>query len=104
MPDATDRSAGSFHFDDASPVGIVRAIALTRPDRSGFDAYVQANTTSSATLKYSLDSGGTWQSVSAPYYPNEWTIPVPDLQTPFSYQVSAGTKQTTVATVQLSPA
>ncbi|MBO0827213.1 MAG: discoidin domain-containing protein [Streptosporangiales bacterium] len=79
----------SFHFDDSSPVGIVRGMLLVKPDLSRYDAYIQADTESTATLHYSIDGGATYITVPDDVYPNEWTIPVPDLATPFRYFVEA---------------
>lgn len=91
----------SFHLDDDSPIGIVRGMLLVKPDRSRYDAYVQAATESPATLHYSLDGGASWTSLPDEVYPNEWTIPVRDLTTEFRYRVEAGGVSTDPATLSL---
>jgi hypothetical protein len=104
LPPAVDTSDSSYHFDDASPLGKVRGLQLVRPDRSGYDAYIQVDNESLATLRYSTDEGATWSQISASEYPNEWTIGVDGLTDPFSYQVVIGAESTEPATLRLPPA
>lgn len=98
-----DTGPGSYHFDDASPIGAARAITLVRPDRSGYDAYVQTATEAPATLHWSTDGGTTWHVEADRVYPNEWTIEVDDVATSFVYRISAGGKETATATLRLPP-
>ncbi|SCL32511.1 NPCBM-associated, NEW3 domain of alpha-galactosidase [Micromonospora pallida] len=99
-----DTGSESYHFDDASPIGTARGMLLTRPDGSGFDAYLQAATEAPATLHWSTDGGATWKKQEDRIYPNEWTIPVEDLGTSFRYRISTEEAQTSDATLRLPPA
>ncbi|RRD04698.1 hypothetical protein EII34_09135 [Arachnia propionica] len=99
LPDT--RSSSSFHLDDESPIGVVRGMLLTRPDGSGHDAFVQAATTGPATLVHS--SGGEEVSLESAHHPNEWTVPVDDVDAPFTYRVQTDGGATTPVTLRLSP-
>jgi hypothetical protein len=93
----------SYATNDAQKT---RGILLVRPDRGGYDAYVQVDTLQSngtsipATLTYQID-GGTAQTAPAKPYPYEWTIPVASLASTFTYQVSFGSTTTTPVTLRL---
>lgn len=86
-------SGTTHHFADGSPVGGVRGILIPKPDGSRYHAYVQAATREPATLRYSLDGGMTFRELSRDVYPNEWTVPVDDLSTPFTYVVKVGQRE-----------
>jgi hypothetical protein len=92
----------SFRFDDESPIGIVRGMLLVKPDLSRYDAYVQAATEDRATLHYSADGGSTFTVLPDEVYPNEWTVPVEDLEKTFTYYVEAGGNRTGTATLSLN--
>ncbi|MFE9656965.1 NEW3 domain-containing protein [Micromonospora sp. NPDC006431] len=96
-----DAGPDSHHLDDASPIGVARGMLLTRPDRTGYDAYIQAATEAPATLHWSTDGGETWHEQADRIYPNEWTIPVEDLDTPFTYRIRTDAAQTGDATLRL---
>ncbi|TDD26813.1 hypothetical protein E1218_12200 [Kribbella turkmenica] len=98
-----DSGPSSYRFDDNSPIGTARAMALVRPDRTGYDAYVQADTEAPATLHWSTDGGATWHDEEDRIYPNEWTIRTDDIDKSFTYRISAADKQTDTATLQLPP-
>lgn len=91
----TPGAAGpSFVFDDESPVGAVRGLTVTKPDGRCYHAYVQAATDQNATLSYSTDGGQTYRHMTSPAYPNEWTVRVDDVATPFTYYVQVGDTKT----------
>ncbi|PZF85755.1 golvesin C-terminal-like domain-containing protein [Jiangella anatolica] len=103
--DARDLSPDSHHeeyLDPAANDGLVRAVLLVRPDRSGYDAYVQADVEEPATaqLTYAIGDGPA-QPAPAKVFPYEWTIPVDDLSTPFTYQVGSGSRTTAGHTLRL---
>lgn len=104
--DAADRGPDSHHEDHLDPAaneGLVRAILLVRPDRSGYDAYVQADVEEQpAQLSYAIGDGPR-QQAPAKVFPYEWTIPVDGLTTTFSYQVSSGGQTTDEHTLRLPP-
>ncbi|PSL05948.1 hypothetical protein CLV30_103100 [Haloactinopolyspora alba] len=99
-PEYDAHGPGSFHFDDESPVGLVRGMVLVRPDRGKADAYVFAGTEDQATLRYTLD-GETWTEVPNEVYPNEWTVALPDLDASFTYEVVVGDARTEAVTLSL---
>ncbi|WP_406108672.1 NEW3 domain-containing protein [Micromonospora globbae] len=99
-----DVGQDSYRFDDDSPIGAARGMLLTRPDDSGYDAYVQAATEAPATLHWSTDGGATWHQVADRIYPNEWTIPVDDAGAAFTYRISTDAAGTGEATLRLPPA
>ncbi|MFG3421633.1 NEW3 domain-containing protein [Micromonospora sp. NPDC048063] len=99
-----DAGPDSYHFDDASPIGTARGMLLPRPDGTGYDAYLQAATEAPTTLHWSTDGGATWHEQADRIYPNEWTIPVEDLDTPFTYRISTAAAGTDEATLRLPPA
>ncbi|GAA5185283.1 hypothetical protein GCM10023322_28810 [Rugosimonospora acidiphila] len=101
LPAGTDNGTSSYHFDDASPLGIARGLLFVRPDRSGYDAYLQVDNEALATLRYSTDDGATWQELPNKVYPNEWTVPVADLNTSFRYAITVGTTSTAEATLRV---
>lgn len=104
-PDATDRSSLSHSSEDIDPdsdQGLVRAVLLVRPDRSGYDAYVQIDTETPARLEYSIGDGDRQQAPAKPF-PFEWTIPVDDLTAGFTFQVSAGERRSEERTLRLPP-
>lgn len=93
----------SFHFDDDSPIGIVRGMLLVKPDLSRYDAYIQAATESPATLHYSTDGGKSYSTRAGKAYPNEWTVPVYGLGSEFRYYVRADGRSTSPVTLSLAP-
>ncbi|MER7443833.1 NEW3 domain-containing protein [Micromonospora avicenniae] len=99
-----DVGPDSYHFDDASPIGAARGMLLTRPDDTGYDAYLQAATEAPATLHWSIDGGATWHHEEDRIYPNEWTIPVADVDARFTYRISTDAAQTDEASLRLPPA
>lgn len=102
---ATDRAGDSYHIEDIDPnsdFGLVRAILLARPNRSGYDVYVQIDTETPATLYYSVN-GGPRQQAPTKVFPYEWTIPVPKLTDTFTCQVVAGNLQSQERTLRLPP-
>ncbi|QOR71541.1 hypothetical protein IM660_04420 [Ruania alkalisoli] len=89
-----DRSGVSYHFDDFDGGGgstrdRVRAISLPRPDRSGYDVYIQSSASdgSDVQLEYRVDDGD-WTAVPEKVYPYEWTVPVHSLTSSFSYRAT----------------
>ncbi|WP_157988012.1 golvesin C-terminal-like domain-containing protein [Jiangella endophytica] len=102
--DGPDRGTDSHHdeyLDPAANDGLVRAMLLVRPDRSGYDAYVQADVEEpAARLSYAIGDDA-WQQAPAKVFPFEWTIPVDGLTTPFTYQVSSGPRTTAEHTLRL---
>lgn len=91
-PGTPDRSGASFHVDDldgsASTVNDqIRAMALPRPDRSGYDVYIYTGQSKPVTLRYRIGDGA-WKDAPAKPFPYEWTIGVDDLRAGFSYQAS----------------
>ncbi|SEF18241.1 NEW3 domain-containing protein [Jiangella alba] len=103
--DAAAQGSDSHHhafLDPAAETGLVRAVLLVRPDRSGYDAYVQADVEEPATAELSFALGdGEWQQAPAKVFPYEWTIPVDGLTTPFTFRVVAGDQATTDHTLRL---
>ncbi len=67
----------SYLMLDETPVGAVRAFLLTRPDGSGYDAYVQSACPTPAVLRSSADGGRTWTEREKPVHPSEWTVRLP---------------------------
>lgn len=104
IPPYADTGKTSFHFNEDNSFGRVYGMQLVRPDRSGYDAYVQVDSDELVTLRYSTDSGVNWSPVPAVEYPNEWTIGVDSLTTPFMYEVVLGDQHSAQATLQLPPA
>ncbi|WP_157988013.1 golvesin C-terminal-like domain-containing protein [Jiangella endophytica] len=101
--DAADQGPDSHHhafLDPGTGTGLVRAVLLVRPDRSGYDAYVQADTETTAQLHYAFGDGAA-QQAPAKVFPFEWTIPVDDLTTPFTFRVVAGAQATADHTLRL---
>ncbi|SEF18239.1 NEW3 domain-containing protein [Jiangella alba] len=102
--DAADRGPDSHHdeyLDPAANDGLVRAMLLVRPDRSGYDAYVQADVEEPvAELSFALGDG-EWQQAPTKVFPYEWTIPVDGLTTPFTYRVGSGALTTAEHTLRL---
>ncbi|WP_053203181.1 NEW3 domain-containing protein [Jiangella muralis] len=103
--DTADQSADSHHdeyLDPATNDGLVRALLLVRPDRSGYDAYVQVDVEEPATaaLTYALGDAPS-QQAPAKVFPYEWSIPVDGLTTPFTYQVGSGSRTTAEHTLRL---
>lgn len=104
-PQATDHTGVSYHYEDIDPnsdFGTVRALLLARPNRAGYDAYVQIDTETPAKLFYSVN-GGPRKEAPTKVFPFEWTIPVEKSSDTFTYQVVAGTLQSTERTLQLPP-
>ncbi|WP_165949151.1 golvesin C-terminal-like domain-containing protein [Kribbella turkmenica] len=104
--DTTDRSSSSYHFEDIDPgsdQGLVRGMLLVRPDRSGYEAYVQIDVLTEARMVYSID-GGAEQEAPAKVFPFEWTIPVDDLASTFTYRVVSGNRSSQPRTLRLPPA
>ncbi|SEE94200.1 hypothetical protein [Ruania alba] len=100
VPEYEAHGPGSFHFDDESPVGMVRGMILVRPDRGRTDAYVYSDTEHAATLRYTVD-GETWTEVASEVYPNEWTIALPGLDASFTYEVVVGDTGSEAVTLSL---
>src|SRR5690606_1721518 len=74
-PEGEDRSDVAFHFDDFDGGGgstrdRVRGISLPRPDRSGYDVYVQSSAVeaSEVVLDYRVDDGD-WVRAPEKVYP-----------------------------------
>ncbi|WP_432969827.1 NEW3 domain-containing protein [Dactylosporangium sp. CA-233914] len=91
-PGTPDRSGVSFHVDDLDGSADttndqIRAMALPRPDRSGYDVYVSTGLSQPVSLRYRIGDGA-WQDAPAKPLPYEWTIGVDDLRAGFSYQAS----------------
>lgn len=103
LDDIADHGRDSFHEIDSDPAteyGVARGMLLVRPDRQGYDAYVQIDTEQQATLSYRI---GTQPVQQAPQkaYPFEWTIPVDDLTKTFRYTITSGGSTTPEVTLQL---
>ncbi|CAM3602053.1 NEW3 domain-containing protein [Occultella aeris] len=94
LPEAPDRAAVSYHFDDFDNSGgttgdRVYGITLPRPDRSGYDVYIQSSAADGTGVR--LDhrvAGGDWVQAPEKVYPYEWTIGVDDLTATFDYRVT----------------
>jgi hypothetical protein len=89
-PGTPDRSGVSFHSDDldgsaSTANDQIRAMALPRPDRSGYDVFVSTGLSQPVSLRYRIGDG-TWLDAPAKPFPYEWTIGVDDLRAGFSYQ------------------
>lgn len=106
LPDFRDTGATSFHTTGPAPGvgagGLVRGILLPRPERTGYDAYVLADTLDAATLEYRIGDGD-WQSTGTKPYPNEWTITVDDLTATFTYRVRWSGTTTEPVTLAYGP-
>ncbi|SDU57262.1 golvesin C-terminal-like domain-containing protein [Jiangella alkaliphila] len=103
--DAADQGPDSHHhafLDPAAQAGLVRAVLLVRPDRSGYDAYVQADTETTAQLHYAVGDAPA-QQAPAKVFPFEWTIPVGNLTAPITFRVVAGDRATADHTLRLPP-
>lgn len=101
--DIVDRGPDSFHEVDTDPgtdYGLARGVLLVRPDRPGYDAYVQIDTEEPARLSYRIGDGPA-QDAPAKGYPYEWTIPVDSSADAFSYTISVGSATTEEATLRL---
>ncbi len=96
-----DTSEASYFFDTHSPIDAVKGMLLVKPDKSSYQAYIQAKTTDPATLHYSLDGGRTYQSSPDLVYPMEWSIKVDRLSTTFTYYVESNGKKTRARTLYL---
>ncbi|TDC48140.1 hypothetical protein E1212_22140 [Jiangella ureilytica] len=102
--DAGDRSPDSHHeafLDPAAETGLVRAVLLVRPDRSGYDAYVQVDVESPQPQLFYAVGDGAEQQAPAKIFPFEWTVPVDGLTTPFAYRVVSGPAATQAHTLRL---
>ncbi len=98
VPEHQDRSPVSYHFDDfdgggGSVADRVYALLIPRPDRTGYEAYLQCSAVDGTdiALRYRVGDG-SWQEAVTPPYPYEWSLPVDDLTAPFSYQITVGDK------------
>ncbi|MFE5321546.1 cadherin-like beta sandwich domain-containing protein [Paenibacillus sp. NPDC056579] len=96
-----DTSDASYFFDTHSPMDAVKGMLLVKPDKSSYQAYVQAKTTDPAILHYSLDGGQTYQSSPDAVYPMEWSIRVDELSKTFTYYVESNGKRTRARTLYL---
>ncbi|WP_405174164.1 hypothetical protein MHI27_15970 [Paenibacillus sp. FSL H8-0261] len=97
----TDTSDASYFFDIHSPIDAVKGMLIVKPDKTAYDAYVQAKTTKPATIHYSLDGGATYTTIPDKIYPMEWSIRVNDLSQTFTYYVESDGKQTRKRTLYL---
>jgi len=95
VQDHPDRAPVSYHFDDfsggesnASATDRLYGMLIPRPDRSGYDAYLQCSAVdgSVVALRYRVDDGA-WQDAPAKPFPYEWTFGVDDVAAAFSYQI-----------------
>lgn len=98
-PEQQDTSDKSYFFDTYSPIDAVKGMLLLKPDETSYNAYIQAKTTKSATLHYSLDGGTTFTAMPDTIYPIEWSIPVADPSQSFTYYVESEGKQTQARTL-----
>ncbi|KQX51669.1 golvesin C-terminal-like domain-containing protein [Paenibacillus sp. Root444D2] len=96
-----DTSDASYFFDVHSPIDAVKGMLIVKPDKTSYDAYVEAKTTKPATIHYSLDGGATYTTVPDTIYPMEWSIRVNDLSQTFTYYVESDGKQTRKRTLYL---
>ncbi|MDR6878821.1 cadherin-like beta sandwich domain-containing protein [Bacillus sp. 3255] len=94
LPEQQDTSDKSYFFDTYSPIDAVKGMLLLKPDGTSYNAYIQAKTTKSATLHYSLNGGASFTALPDTIYPMEWSIPVGDPSQPFTYYVESEGKQT----------
>jgi hypothetical protein len=100
-PGLPQRGTGAYHTSDLDPggeEGVERGMLVVRPDQSGYDAYIQVDTTQQAVLHYRVGDGDE-QVIDDKPYPNEWTIGVDDLTAPFHYTVTTptwGSEETTL--------
>ncbi|WP_341974119.1 hypothetical protein [Microbacterium sp. LWO13-1.2] len=101
--DIVDHGTDSFHevdSDPASDYGVARGMLLVRPDRKGYDAYVQIDTEQQATLTYRV-GGKPPKQAPAKNYPYEWTIGVGNPAKTFTYAITAGGVTTDEVTLRL---
>lgn len=102
-PDGTDRSGASHHTADLEPsssYGLVRGMLLVRPDRKGYDAYIQVDTEQLAIIEYRVDEG-EWIRDESKVFPYEWTVGVEALTSEFTYRVSYGSLTSDPVTLRL---